>query len=156
VGAFSAFNGIGSAYAEGLSVILISGVRNTNDVAQSRLLHHSSSIRRRLLGSGQRANDKRHRQLADGIICIGTRFTDYSTVGWTVLPDISLLEIDMDLASLRNMVFRCVSLGDVLIELSKLVALKTRTIVEYNRIRPNPTLMTIAGSHDALERKDVV
>jgi pyruvate decarboxylase len=41
VGAFSAFNGIGSAYAENLPVILISGAPNTNDVAASRLLHHT-------------------------------------------------------------------------------------------------------------------
>lgn len=40
VGAFSAFNGIGSAYAEDLPVILVSGSPNTNDVGQ-RLLHHT-------------------------------------------------------------------------------------------------------------------
>lgn len=41
VGAFSAFNGIGSAYAEGLPVILISGAPNTNDAAESHVMHHT-------------------------------------------------------------------------------------------------------------------
>ncbi|MCJ1390032.1 hypothetical protein MMC18_002890 [Xylographa bjoerkii] len=41
VGAFSAFNGIGSAYAENLPVILISGSPNTNDAGANHLLHHT-------------------------------------------------------------------------------------------------------------------
>jgi pyruvate decarboxylase len=40
VGAFSAFNGVGSAYAENLPLVLVSGAPNTNDVGQ-RLLHHT-------------------------------------------------------------------------------------------------------------------
>ncbi|OQE35125.1 hypothetical protein PENCOP_c014G03227 [Penicillium coprophilum] len=41
VGAFSAFNGIGSAYGENLPVILISGCPNTNDAGDFNLLHHT-------------------------------------------------------------------------------------------------------------------
>ena len=41
VGAFSAFNGIGGAYAENLPVILVSGSPNTNDAPQFHLLHHT-------------------------------------------------------------------------------------------------------------------
>jgi len=41
VGALSAFNGIGGAYAEDLPVILISGGPNTNDAAAQHLLHHT-------------------------------------------------------------------------------------------------------------------
>ncbi|GIJ98879.1 pyruvate decarboxylase 3 [Aspergillus viridinutans] len=41
VGAFSAFNGTGSAYAEYLPLILISGSPNTNDAAQFHQLHHT-------------------------------------------------------------------------------------------------------------------
>jgi pyruvate decarboxylase len=41
VGALSAFNAIGSAYAENLPVILISGAPNTNDRATEHLLHHT-------------------------------------------------------------------------------------------------------------------
>ncbi|KJZ69705.1 hypothetical protein HIM_10899 [Hirsutella minnesotensis 3608] len=40
VGALSAFNGIGSAYAENLPVILVSGAPNTNDGGR-HLLHHT-------------------------------------------------------------------------------------------------------------------
>jgi pyruvate decarboxylase len=41
VGAISAFNGIGGAYAENLPVILISGSPNTNDAAACHILHHT-------------------------------------------------------------------------------------------------------------------
>jgi pyruvate decarboxylase len=41
VGALSALNAIGGAYAENLPVILISGAPNTNDRATEHLLHHT-------------------------------------------------------------------------------------------------------------------
>ena len=41
VGALSAFDAIGGAYAENLPVILISGAPNTNDRASEHLLHHT-------------------------------------------------------------------------------------------------------------------
>ncbi|KAL2821162.1 thiamine diphosphate-binding protein [Aspergillus granulosus] len=44
VGAFSAFNGVGGAYAENLPLILVSGSPNTNDVAQHHIVHHTLGI----------------------------------------------------------------------------------------------------------------
>ncbi|GAB1317975.1 pyruvate decarboxylase [Madurella fahalii] len=41
VGALSAFNGTGSAYAENLPLILISGSPNTNDAGEYHILHHT-------------------------------------------------------------------------------------------------------------------
>jgi len=41
VGALSALNAIGGAYAENLPVILISGAPNSNDYASGHLLHHT-------------------------------------------------------------------------------------------------------------------
>lgn len=41
VGAFSAFNGTGSAYGENLPLILVSGSPNTNDEDDHHLLHHT-------------------------------------------------------------------------------------------------------------------
>jgi pyruvate decarboxylase len=41
VGAFSALNGIGSAFAENLPVIFVSSSYNTNDQSADRLLHHT-------------------------------------------------------------------------------------------------------------------
>lgn len=41
VGALSAFDGIGGAYAENLPVILVSGSPNTNDTGDFHLLHHT-------------------------------------------------------------------------------------------------------------------
>jgi pyruvate decarboxylase len=45
VGALSAFDAIGGAYAENLPVILISGAPNTNDHATEHLLHHTLGTR---------------------------------------------------------------------------------------------------------------
>ncbi|WBW74062.1 pyruvate decarboxylase [Schizosaccharomyces osmophilus] len=42
VGALTAFDGIGGAYAENLPVILISGAPNTNDLNSSHILHHTT------------------------------------------------------------------------------------------------------------------
>lgn len=41
VGAFSAFNGLGSAYGENLPVILVSGGPNTNEESDHNLMHHT-------------------------------------------------------------------------------------------------------------------
>src|SRR6266404_5451100 len=41
VGALSAFNSIGGAYAENLPVILVSGAPNSNDRATEHLIHHT-------------------------------------------------------------------------------------------------------------------
>lgn len=41
VGALSALNAIGGAYAENLPVILVSGAPNTNDYSTGHLLHHT-------------------------------------------------------------------------------------------------------------------
>ncbi|CAK9837008.1 pyruvate decarboxylase [Schizosaccharomyces pombe] len=41
VGALTAFDGIGGAYAENLPVILVSGSPNTNDLSSGHLLHHT-------------------------------------------------------------------------------------------------------------------
>ena len=59
VGAFSAFNGIGGAYAENLPVILISGSPNTNDAGAFHLLHHT-------LGTH---NFEYQREMAEKITC---------------------------------------------------------------------------------------
>ena len=45
VGALSAFDAIGGAYAENLPVILISGAPNSNDRATEHLLHHTLGTR---------------------------------------------------------------------------------------------------------------
>lgn len=41
VDAFSAFNGLGSAYGENLPVILVAGGPNTNEPIDHHLLHHT-------------------------------------------------------------------------------------------------------------------
>ncbi len=44
VGAISAMNGIGGAYAENLPVILVSGAPNTNDHGSGHVLHHTIGL----------------------------------------------------------------------------------------------------------------
>ncbi|MCP1230926.1 alpha-keto acid decarboxylase family protein [Acetobacter indonesiensis] len=44
VGAFSALNAIGGAYAENLPVILISGAPNSNDYGSGHILHHTIGV----------------------------------------------------------------------------------------------------------------
>ncbi len=41
VGALSAFNALGGAFAEDLAVVLVSGAPNTNDIGTGHVLHHS-------------------------------------------------------------------------------------------------------------------
>lgn len=295
VGALSAFNGIGSAYAEGLPVILVSGAPNANDAAESRILHHTlgepnpvyqmqmakqitcyaaslanphdaphlideaisaalqtrkpvylevpaniaaapcgepgpvSAIRRETasdpvslakataaaagfiaskhkpvimvgplfarsdaheelrrfaeaLGcvvvvqpAAKGAFSEHHHQFAgvfwgqvgdratnaivnwaDAVICVGTLFTDYSTVGWTALPGAPLLEIDINQVTLPHIDFTSVMLKDVLARMSATVAHRPATLTEYERIRPDPTIMHITGVQEALQRRDVV
>lgn len=65
VGALSAFNGIGGAYAEDLPVILISGGPNTNDAGAHHLLHHT-------LGTH---NFSYQRQMAEHLTCAAVAVT---------------------------------------------------------------------------------
>lgn len=222
VGAFSALNGIGSAYAENLPVILISGSPNTNDVSE-HILHHTlgeydttyqleMAKASELIGSKQKcvilvgpkvrramaqdalrqfaeavgcavivqpaakgAFPEDHDQFAgifwgqvstlaadtianwaDLIICVGTVFTDYSTVGWTALPSVAQLLVDMESVTVGSKIY-CIHIrmSEFLCRLAEAVCWNDNTMVEYNRLRPDSTLGEPSCSPEKLTRKEI-
>ncbi|KAK0710444.1 thiamine diphosphate-binding protein [Apiosordaria backusii] len=271
VGALSAFNGTGSAYAENLALILISGSPNTNDASQFHLLHHTLGttdysyqlemakkitccapcyieIPTNLSGaecvrpgpisavtdpvtsdkaaleaaancaaeylSGKlkpvilvgpklrRAGDgaeesllklaeamgcavavqpaakgmfpEDHKQFvgifwgtvstdaadsivhwADALLCVGTSFTDYSTVGWTAMPDIPLMAAEMDHVTFPGAHFSRVRLGEFLSHLATQVKYNNSTMIEHNRLKPDPVLVHTPAPGDELTRKEI-
>jgi TPP-dependent 2-oxoacid decarboxylase len=93
----------------------------------------------------------------DGIICAGTVFTDYSTVGWTAQPaGDRVLTADVDGVSLPGADFSRVRLADFLSGLAKKVARNDTTMVEYARIRPEPPRARALDPTAKLNRGEIV
>ncbi|RFU72427.1 pyruvate decarboxylase [Trichoderma arundinaceum] len=94
---------------------------------------------------------------ADVLICIGTIFTDYSTVGWTALPDVPQLVADIDSVTLVNpSKYSCrVQLDDFLSRLAETVTWNNSTMVEYNRHRLDLPLGQAPRGEEKLTRKEV-
>ncbi|BDD59058.1 hypothetical protein MAP00_004296 [Monascus purpureus] len=294
VGAFSAFNGIGSAYGENLPVILISGSPNTNDLGSSHLLHHTlgthnfdyqlemaknitccavairrasdaprlideairNALRARkpayieiptnlagqpcslpgpasgilkpdtsdidtlaealkaandflstrnkvslLVGPTVRAAGAEHAVIhlaqalgcavavlpsaksffpethpqfvgvywgevstkganaivdwSDTLVCVGTVYTDYSTVGWTGLPGAASLTIDLDHVSFPGSDYNQIHMLEFVAGLAKLVKKNPLTLVEYNRLQPDPLVHTPSPPDQRLSRREM-
>ncbi|MCJ1351017.1 MAG: hypothetical protein MMC33_000999 [Icmadophila ericetorum] len=93
---------------------------------------------------------------SDGILCAGTVFTDYSTVGWTALPaGERVLTADFDHVSGLGVDFSRVRLADFLSGLAKRVVRNDTTMVEYGRLRPEPRQVRTAESKAQLNRSEV-
>lgn len=92
---------------------------------------------------------------ADALICVGTVFTDYSTVGWTALPDIPLMEAEMDHVMFPGAHFSRVRLGEFLPLLASEVGRNNATMVEYGRLRPDVVTPVAAARQAALTRREV-
>jgi pyruvate decarboxylase len=92
---------------------------------------------------------------ADAILCVGTVFTDYSTVGWTAMPSVPLMVAEMDHVTFPGSTFGRVRLCDFLGGLANQVDRNPTTMVEYHRLRPDPVLIHVAGENDALSRKEI-
>ena len=76
---------------------------------------------------------------ADGVMCIGTIFNDYSTVGWTAMPSgDNVLTADVDRVKLNGSDFGGVRLRDFLSGLSRTVEKRDASRVQYDRIRVEP------------------
>ncbi len=75
---------------------------------------------------------------SDGIVCAGTVFTDYSTVGWTAVPGKHALTADFDRVRMPGADFGRVRLADFLSALAEKVKRNDATMVEYRRLRPEP------------------
>jgi pyruvate decarboxylase len=76
---------------------------------------------------------------ADGVVCLGTIFNDYSTVGWTAMPSgADVLTADQHRVCLEGYDFGGVHLRDFLSGLARKVRKQPATLVEYQRIRSHP------------------
>lgn len=91
---------------------------------------------------------------ADAILCVGTVFNDYSTVGWTAMPDIPLMTAEIDHVTFPGAHFSRVRLVEFLAKLATEVPFNDSTMVEYGRLRPDPIMVHTAAPGDQLTRKE--
>ncbi|KAK3385873.1 thiamine diphosphate-binding protein [Podospora didyma] len=92
---------------------------------------------------------------ADALICVGTVFNDYSTVGWTAMPDIPLMSADMDHVTFPGAHFSRVRLSEFLGHLAQQVVFNNSTMIEYRRLRPDVFPTRKAARDEILTRKEV-
>ena len=93
---------------------------------------------------------------SDAVLCIGTIFNDYSTVGWTAMPAGSILIADIGRVHLDGHDFGRVHLRDFLSGLARKTEKRDATMVEYNRIRSEPLLESPALPDAKLTRTEMV
>jgi pyruvate decarboxylase len=93
---------------------------------------------------------------ADGVVCIGTIFNDYSTVGWTAMPSgAGVLTADQHRVYLDGHDFGRIQLRDFLSGLAREVQKRPATMVEYQRIRPQPQSQQPAKPDAKLKRTEI-
>jgi pyruvate decarboxylase len=93
---------------------------------------------------------------SDSVICIGTIFNDYSTVGWTAMPSgVGVLTADPHRVYLAGHDFSRVHLRDFLSGLASQVQKRPATMVEYQRIRPQPRPQQSAMPEAKLTRTEI-
>jgi pyruvate decarboxylase len=93
---------------------------------------------------------------ADSVLCIGTIFNDYSTVGWTAMPSgAGVLTADQRRVYLEGHDFGRIHLRDFLSGLASKVQKRPATMVEYQRIRPQPQLQQAAKPDAKLKRTEI-
>jgi len=94
---------------------------------------------------------------ADGVMCIGTIFNDYSTVGWTAMPSgDNVLTADVDRVKVNGSDFGCVRLRDFLSGLARTVEKRDASRVQYDRIRVEPPPEHGARPDAKLTRPEVI
>jgi pyruvate decarboxylase len=93
---------------------------------------------------------------ADSVVCIGTIFNDYSTVGWTAMPSgAGVLTADPDRVYLEGHDFGSIHLRDFLAGLAGKVQKRPATMVEYQRIRSQPQTEQAAKPDAKLKRSEI-
>jgi pyruvate decarboxylase len=93
---------------------------------------------------------------ADGVVCIGTIFNDYSTVGWTAMPSgAGVLTADQHRIYMEGHDFGRVHLRDFLSGLASKVQKRPATMVEYQRIRPHEQPQQPAKPEAKLTRTEI-
>jgi pyruvate decarboxylase len=94
---------------------------------------------------------------ADAVVCIGTIFNDYSTVGWTAMPSGGgVLIADQSRVYFDGYDFSRVHLRDFLSGLARKVQKRDATAVEYKRIRAEPRSDSGAAPEAKLMRVEIV
>ena len=93
---------------------------------------------------------------ADSVVCLGTIFNDYSTVGWTAMPSgAGVLTADQHRVYLDGHDFGGVHLRDFLSGLASKVQKRPATMVEYQRIRSRPQPQQPAKPDAKLKRTEI-
>jgi pyruvate decarboxylase len=94
---------------------------------------------------------------SDGVVCIGTIFNDYSTVGWTAMPSgPGVLTADLKRVHLEAHDFSQIHLRDFLSALARKVEKRNATMIEYARIRSERPPENPAKPDAKLMRAEVV
>jgi len=94
---------------------------------------------------------------ADAVICIGTIFNDYSTVGWTAMPTgPTALSADQNRVYLEGFDFSGIRLRDFLSGLARKVQKRDATMTEFQRIRGGPRGKGTLNPDAKLVRTEVI
>jgi indolepyruvate decarboxylase len=94
---------------------------------------------------------------ADSVVCIGTIFNDYSTVGWTAMPSgNNVLTADQERVYLDGCDFGRIHLSDFLAGLARKVEKRDATMIEYKRITKESRMEAPAPPDAKLMRTEVV
>ena len=94
---------------------------------------------------------------ADAVVCIGTIFNDYSTVGWTAMPSgPGVLTADLKRVHLEGHDFSQIHLRDFLSALARKVEKRDASMIEYARIRSERPPENPAKPDAKLMRAEVV
>ncbi len=94
---------------------------------------------------------------ADAVVCVGTIFNDYSTVGWTAMPSGgSVLTADQNRVHLDGYDFGRIHLRDFLAGLARKVQKREATTMEFKRIRAEPRPESRARPEAKLMRAEIV
>ena len=94
---------------------------------------------------------------SDGIVCIGTVFNDYATVGWTAMPSgPTVMTADIRRVQLPGHDFGQIHLRDFLSGLAKRVVRRDATMIEWARIKPRRTPGIVADPKAKLTRAEIM
>jgi indolepyruvate decarboxylase len=94
---------------------------------------------------------------SDSVVCIGTLFNDYSTVGWTAQPTgPGVLTADQNHVSMEGHEFGRVHLRDFLSAVALKVQKRDATMIEFARIRTTPVPEVSAKPDAKLTRSELV
>src|SRR6516162_8270888 len=94
---------------------------------------------------------------SDAVVCVGTIFNDYSTVGWTAMPKgDGVLTADQNRVYLDGYDFSRIHLRDFLSGLARKAPKRDATAVEYKRMGSQPRRENGAQPKAKLMRAEIV